>query len=71
MRTRDQHKEAAKHLEASAHQPRASRTAHVAGELHKASRHAHVPHGQQLHALEHDAKPAQHLAQSHPTQHQE
>jgi hypothetical protein len=51
----------AEHLEAAAHLPRGPYEEHQTLNLLIVSQQAHLPHGQKLHALSHQAHPVQHL----------
>jgi hypothetical protein len=61
----------AQHLEAAAHSPRGPSTQWLAESALMVSRQAHVPHGQKLYAVEHQAHPVQHQALPLLSQHQE
>jgi len=50
------------HLQASAHPPRAPYDGLLPHTALLVSHQAHVPHGQKLYAVQHQAHPAQHLA---------
>ena len=52
----------AQHLEAAAHGARALSTALASHTTPIISQQAHVPHGQKLYAVEHQAHPVQHHA---------
>jgi hypothetical protein len=52
----------AQHLESAAHGPRARVTALASHTSPIVAHQAHVPHGQKLYAVEHQAHPVQHLA---------
>ena len=52
----------AQHLEAAAHGERAPLRALLSHTMPMVSHQAHVPHGQKLYAVEHQAHPVQHHA---------
>jgi hypothetical protein len=52
----------AQHLEAAAHGPRARLAGLVSHTAPIVAHQAHVPHGQKLYAVEHQAHPVQHHA---------
>ena len=52
----------AQHLEAAAHSARALSSALVSHTTPIIAQQAHVPHGQKLYAVEHQAHPVQHHA---------
>ncbi len=52
----------AQHLEAAAHGERAPLRALLSHTTPMVSHQAHVPHGQKLYAVEHQAHPVRHLA---------
>ena len=61
----------AQHLEAAAHPARGASAQWLTESTLVVSRQAHVPHGQKLYAVEHQAHPVQHQALPMLSQHQE
>ena len=61
----------AQHLEAAAHPARGLSTRWLTDSALLVPRQAHVPHGQKLYAVEHQAHPVQHQALPLLSQHQE
>ena len=61
----------AQHLEAQAHPARGPSTQWLADTTLVVSRQAHVPHGQRLYTLEHQAHSVMHQAMPLLTDHQE
>ena len=61
----------AQHLEAQAHPPRHPSSQLIADTTLVVSRQAHLPHGQRLYTLEHQAHPVLHQAMPLLTEHQQ